>query len=456
MITTEPSPRTVRARRAGVILSAMAVTAGAVYAAVVVGSTAATSDVATDAGRTLVSDTTSTVQPEAEPEPESEPEAEPESEPESATTEVATTAAVGTRFVDLPTTRILDTRAGDGAEPVPPGGSVDAELGDLIPTDEVSTVVFSVNVAMAQGPGPITISAGGDDVNAINAAGPGQMTTNMVFVPYEPGEEVTISTAGGGHLVVDAVGYFAESEVASAGRFVPVATQRIARLVTEVDGREAVVRPLANPALPASGVNSVLVRITADVGGEGGMVRLGDDLDVLPNTMMWAATSGDDRTRQGVAVVTLSDLDELAFTYNGGTVLDLDVLGYFTDESALETSSGLFVPAADAEAANIEINVTAGEPTTIDVAGVVATDGATDGAAIGAVPVNAFATAEAPGELYIYGAAQDTPSSATVGLGAGGPRFGFTVAEIGDDGEIVVVSDVDATVSLVMPGYFVR
>ena len=307
----------------------------------------------------------------------------------------------GGRFVDVPTTRLLDTREGGEMATAPTAGeSVETEIGEVLPADGVSTVVLSVNVAMAQEPGAISVAAGGESVTAIVVAGPGQMTTNLVFVPYSAGAPISVTTEGGGHLVVDLVGYFEETEVARAGRFVPVATQRLARLVTEVDGREAVVSPLANPALPASGVASVLVRITADVGGEGGMVRLGSDLETLPNTMMWAATSGDERTRQGVAVVSLSELDELAFTYNGGSVLDLDVLGYFTDDSALEAEAGLFVPTTEPDGAGVEIadiKVAAGVATTVDVAGTFSADPSE----IGAVPVSVFATSDTPGELFV-------------------------------------------------------
>ena len=115
------------------------------------------------------------------------------------------------------------------------------------------------------------------------------MTTNLVVVPQGLQREIRVTSEGGGHVVIDLVGYFEPVDEATAGRFVPVATQRLAQLITEVDGREAVIQPLENAALPASGVEAVLVRISADVGGDGGMVRLGQEADVLPNTMMWGS-----------------------------------------------------------------------------------------------------------------------------------------------------------------------
>lgn len=180
------------------------------------------------------------------------------------------------------------------------------------------------------------------------------------------------------------------------------------------------------------------------------MVRLGQDLDLLPNTMMWAPTSGDDRARQGVAVVSLSELDELAFTYNGGSVLNLDVLGYFTDESALETESGLFQPRLDGN--TIELAVSAGRPTEVDVAelfGVPVEE-------IGAVPINIFAGGQESGELFVLAPGQSLPGSATVALTDGGQQFGFTAVEVGSQGSILIASDVDAVVQLVIPGYFLR
>lgn len=67
-----------------------------------------------------------------------------------------------------------------------------------------------------------------------------------------------------------------------------------------------------------------------------------------------------------------------------------------------------------------------------------------------------FAASDTPGELFVHGAAQETPTSATVELGAGTSRFGFTVTAVDDNGEIVIASDFDATVNLALPGYFLR
>ncbi len=466
ILTVLPTPRVIRRRRwlvAILAILALAAAAALAYATVLsAGSTGPTIESApVDSTPIDNAPAVADAQPVSDPvdavvEPADDAD---EDAVDGATDEAAEPLAGAGRFVDVPTTRLLDTRSGSEMAPVPAAGAtVEAEIGDLVPGTGVSTVVLSVNVAMAQGPGPVSVSASddADPVTAIEVVGAGQMTTNLVFVPHSPGAPITVTTDGGGHLVVDLIGYFEDVDAAgagsAAGRFVPVATQRLARLVTEVDGREAVVSPLANPALPASGVSSVVVRITADVGGEGGMVRLGADPEALPNTMMWAETSGDDRTRQGVAIVSLSELDELAFTYNGGSVLDLDVLGYFTDDSALPTRSGLFVPVDDPGGTSIAATVRAGEATTVSLAPVLGVDPTQ----LGAVAVNVFATSDSPGELFVKGPTQDTPSSATVELGAGTARFGFTATLVGNDGDIVINSNVDASVTLVVPGYFLR
>ncbi len=459
MITTEPSSRAVLVHRLMTVLAAVGLIAGAGWIALQ-GPLADSIDTepaapTTEAVETTnASDTQLTIDSTA-----GEPVLDIADQAVTAVDDDTETGSdpedsgdlTGTRFVDLATTRVLDTRtAGESAPPVEAGESVEVDIDQFLPGGGVRMVVLSVNVAMAQGPGPITVAAGGGPVTAINVVAAGQMTTNMVFVPYIAGEPVAVTTAGGGHLVVDLVGYFEEADVATAGRFVPVATQRLARLVTEVDGREAVVNPLSNPALPASGVTSVVVRITADVGEEGGMVRLGQDLETLPNTMMWAATSGDDRTRQGVAVVPLSEVDELAFVYTGGSVLDLDALGYFTDDTALEGESGIFVPSADTTP--VTIDVAASEPTTVDIADLLGAPPAE----VGSVVVNTFAAAETAGDLYVQAPGQSDPSSPTVELGAGTSRFGFTITEVDEDGSIIVSSDVDTDVTLVVPGFFKR
>jgi hypothetical protein len=167
------------------------------------------------------------------------------------------------------------------------------------------------------------------------------------MVPVE-GDEVTVRSSAGGHLVVDLVGAFQTvAGPVAAGRFVPVAPRQVAELVTAVEGRELDVRlDGSDPALglQLDRASAVLVLVTADVGTEGGAVQLGPTGDEPDQMLMWSPALDDDRQRRGLALLRPTAEALTSLRYDGGSRLTVDVVGYVTNDQAAVERSGLFVP----------------------------------------------------------------------------------------------------------------
>lgn len=350
-------------------------------------------------------------------------------------------AAEASRFVDIATTRVLDTRS---TSPVVPGGTASVNVGAQVPA-EASAVAVTVSVLAPETTGLVTAALDAGPVTVADLASP--MASNVVFVPRDTGEDLTITSVPGGHVVVDVIGYFVPSGPTAGGRFVPVAPQAIGRLWTETQGREVTLSPLGDGGpLPSEGVASLLVRVRADVGDEGGEVRIGPDPDDLVNVTLWAPTTEGDRTRQGLALVTLDELGQLSLAYEGGVEINIDVLGYVTSDDAEVSSAGLYVPVDPTVLVGDTIG--ARQPLTVDPAAALGLQEAP-----AAVMLTVIAQSERPGELLTYSPTQGQPRSATLNLGDGF-RSGATITPASADGTVVVFTDVEAEVTIETTGYF--
>ena len=237
----------------------------------------------------------------------------------------------------------MDTRSGDI---LAAGSRVDARVSDSWAS---TAVAVSVTLIGSQNAGVVEIDGGSGPVTALTVPGPSAMTTNLVIVPVDAAGALVITTTAGGHLVIDQVGHFDSATESSGGRFVQVDPIRAAHLVTGEDGREATVTPSELAGLPDGQVGAVLALITAEIGQEGGRVQVGPGIAEYDQMLMWAAPTGPNLERRGVVLVSPDADGAFSFRYEGGSVIDLDVLGYFTNEAAELAQTGLYVPSASAE-----------------------------------------------------------------------------------------------------------
>ena len=238
-----------------------------------------------------------------------------------------------------PVRRVIDTRS------IPTADSIDlpdpAELG--ADSGPVSGLVLSVSLLDSSGPGTVTATGSFGSLDVLTVDRAGASTSGLVVVPGS--DPARLVNPAGGDLVVDLVGTFVATASSASGRFTLVEPARLAHLETATDGRELEVDlgPFVDPSLGAS---AALVLITADVGDGGGRIGIGPDAGALDQMLMWGPPAGPDRQRSGVVLVAPGPDGRFAIRYDGGSILDVDLLGYATADVAPVSTDGLFVPAS--------------------------------------------------------------------------------------------------------------
>ncbi len=328
----EPTRQTYLVRRVALV---------AMVATLMATTMAAVSSLADRSGATVSAETTTSQELQAVAATEADtaalsenhPQPAPEAATETLTSPEELLPARASRFVDLGPERLLDTRDLDASPPAP-----DSTMTVTVPADQ-SALALSISAIEAARAGSVFVD-GGAGITEAMALQSGATGSNLIIVPVL-GSEVTFTTTSGGHLVVDLVGTFEPSAATRTGRFVAVSPDRIATLDNAIDGTDA---DLAFGRAVGAGVSAVLVSISGEVGGDGGIVRIGKQADAYDQMMMWSPAVGDSRVRHGLALIQPTDNFVAALRYEGGRSLTVDVLGYFTDEYAEPSTSGLFVP----------------------------------------------------------------------------------------------------------------
>jgi hypothetical protein len=262
-----------------------------------------------------------------------------------------------TRFVPVPPKRILDTRDGLGAPKAKlgVGGQLDLQIAGFagVPDTDVSAVVLNVTATEATQAGYVAVYPSGTRrpfVSNLNLESVGQTAANLVTVKVGPNGKVTLFTSGGTHLVADVAGYYTPAFSSTDGRLQTAIPERI------LDTREGLGAPRAKLAagqqidlqvtgrgpVPQSGVEAVVLNVTGDQSSLDGFVTAwptGTDRPVVSNLNL---SLGE--TRANLVVVPVGTGGRVSLFTSGGTDLIADVAGWFTDNTAVEDSIGLFVP----------------------------------------------------------------------------------------------------------------
>ena len=252
--------------------------------------------------------------------------------------EVESALTGATRFQAVEAEPVYETGQ---AEPLAPGQSVTVDLADVV-DPSATAVAVAVDVRGASATGPLTAAFDAGTVTVVDVQA--QMVSQLAIVPRNGETPLTLTSVSGGLLTVRVVGQFVPSQAVGAGRLVAVEPVVIGSLATAVDGNAATFAPVENAAIPTGGVDSVLVRIVADIGDDGGTVRIGSNPDDLSQSLMWGPTAAGDRTRMSLAIVALDELEQLSLDYQGGAELQVQLLAFITGEGAPISTNGLFVP----------------------------------------------------------------------------------------------------------------
>ncbi|SCE72433.1 Right handed beta helix region [Micromonospora viridifaciens] len=251
---------------------------------------------------------------------------------------------VGARFIPVPPTRLLDTRAPIGvsyAAPVGPNGILTLPMGVIagVPASDISAVVLNVTVTQPTASGFITaFPAGLGTPNASNVNFVAKETVpNQVTVPLGSDGAVSFRHTGSGtvHLVADLQGFYA----ASGSGFAPAAPVRV------LDTREGAGPMPANSTrtldlsgrVPANATAAVL-NVTVTKPTASGVLTLFPAGSAVPVASNLNFVAGQTIPNLATAMVVNGEL-KIHNKSSGTTHVVVDLAGWFSP-----TATQTFVP----------------------------------------------------------------------------------------------------------------
>jgi uncharacterized protein YkwD len=256
---------------------------------------------------------------------------------------------VRSAYVAVSPQRLFDTRS-EGA-PLAAGAETSRKvLGTAgIPASGVAAVVLTVTMTQALADGFVTVYPTGTVVpntSSLNVTA-GATVANLVTIPVTETGKISLLTSGGGHFIADVAGYYAVVQTTSrSGRFIPVAPQRIVDTRSSVPvlphGRR-IIHMMGSGGLPVSGVSAVSLNVTITGSTNAGFVTAYPALVTLPNASNLNVT-GPGQTVAAAVIVPVDSNGDVAIYVDGGGHLLVDINGWFTNETAPASTTGLFVP----------------------------------------------------------------------------------------------------------------
>jgi len=238
-------------------------------------------------------------------------------------------------YVALTPTRLADTRQAEcGCTPVGDGTIRVAVTG--APDGAVAAVV-TVTALPHPAPGFVTAYPAGTglpDTSTLNTR-PDRPVANTAIIPLADGA-LDVYRSAGGDVAVDLAGVFVPAATAAAGRYMPVAPQRL--LDTRDTGAPGAPGRVTRVPLPAgvAGASAVAVNVTHVGSGVPGYVGNGSSRDTSFLNQPGATV---------VAAATIAPVADGAIELydHGGGHLIVDLTGWFTAADAPDAADGLFV-----------------------------------------------------------------------------------------------------------------
>ena len=263
--------------------------------------------------------------------------------------EVAGTAATTSVLVPVGPIRLADTRrAACGCERTSGSTIIVDVSGHPDVPDEVVAAAVTVTATRTTEPGYVTVFPAGTPrppTSTVNTR-PDRVASNTTIVPLGADGRLGVFLARPGDVVIDLSAVFVRADRSRAGRYVPVAGQRLADTRTS--------DPPSGP-IGAGGELTVPLPDGIDVDATAVVVNLthlGEPapgyVTIRPAGAPPVETSVLNPNGAGtpVAAATIVPVNPAGFTVrsvSGGHVV-VDLLGWFTGPSAAESSDGLFVP----------------------------------------------------------------------------------------------------------------
>lgn len=250
---------------------------------------------------------------------------------------VATEDAAAGRFVPIGPLRAVDTRtAAPPAGALGPGDELVVPLPSGVAPDATALVVNITSVGDAA-PGHLSVrpvDAPPAATSVLNTTGSGAAVAASTIVPVAR-DGFVVSSFGGGHVVVDVLGWFTGPSAARSrdGLFVPIAPTRLVDTRARPDRLHAGgTIELAPPVVGAAAVVTNVTAVTADAAGFVTAYPAGTPFPPTStvNPSFW------NHTVANLAITGASERG-LAYTSLRGADLVVDASGWFTGTPATAT-----------------------------------------------------------------------------------------------------------------------
>lgn len=267
--------------------------------------------------------------------------------PAAAQSPVVTSAfeplATPMRLVDTRTTGALGagqtlTVAVTGSAPRPaPGGAVAAVLNVLV-VGPAPAGYWTVWPSGQRRPEASNLNV--DELQALSGAS--LAVPNLVTVPLPASGAVDVYTSGGGHVVVDLLGYYRPAATSAAGRFQPLASP--ARVLDTRGGALFGAGERRTVSIPgAAGASAVALNVTA-VTALPGYWQLSAAGSPVPPTSNLNSPVGLGAVVANQVIVPVDANGRVTVYSQSGGHLIIDLIGTYTGTSAAVSTEGMFVP----------------------------------------------------------------------------------------------------------------
>ncbi len=264
----------------------------------------------------------------------------------------AASGDTASRYAPLPSPiRVLDTRPGAPIDRLPEdsGMAIDPVTATVaaaagVAEDDVVAVVINLTAVDADGAGFATVFPTGESVpnsSSVNTSFAGHIVANMVTARLGAGGMISIFASVGTDVLVDVQGLYVRSTSSTAGRFVAVPPTRA--LDTRPIGRvpAGVTATVDLSAIVPASASAAVVNVSAVGAGGDGFLTVFPPGGAVPNSSNLNYVAGTTASNQAIA--TLVNQSISVFT-QAETDLLVDVVGYITGATDVESSAGLFVP----------------------------------------------------------------------------------------------------------------
>jgi len=379
------------------------------------------------------------------------------------------------KYVPLATpSRVLDSRGmsapGLGVGPYPPLSILDVAVlaGLPVAPSAVSAVAVNVTSTRTSAAGFIQASpflaAAIGGTSTLNISSPGTDRPNFAIVPVGQDGKITLYLDGGGDVIVDVLGYFQTGAATSPdGRFVSIAPERwmdsrksgllpVGRQSSGIvaTGDTVTAARLPGTSIPASGLKALVINVTAaGATAAGYLVALpsgGNPAGTQHSTVNFYATGPSANT----AIVGVGPDGSVSVYTSAATHIIVDVVGYITDGTAPNTTTGLFQPVTPFRAYDSRFigAFSPAQPRTIPLASVPGVAGNASSVSSNLTATGTFG----PGFLTVYPVVE--PATSNVNFATGDTVANGSLLRLGPSGTVVAKMSEAGHVVIDINGFF--